>query len=215
MFNYATVEFLQKLAANNNREWFQAHKVEYQELVLYPTQSFADEITTRLREISGYPLESKIFRINRDIRFSKDKTPYHTYTRVGFYYHKNPCSPGFYFSIEPNQLVCGAGLFQFEKSQLTQYQQAVINDISGKQLETILTTLLGKYELMYIEKYKKIPCGLNADFARSELLKNKGVALWHHEQDLGNYSWDGLADKVLFHYQQLLPLFKWLADNLS
>ena len=215
MFNHSTVEFLQQLALNNNREWFNAHKAEYQQQVLFPTQDFADKVAEQLRHISAYPLESKIFRINRDIRFSKDKTPYHAYTRVGFYYHKNPCSPGFYFSIENNQIICGAGLFQFEKAQLFQYQQAVIDDIRGAQLEKILAGLIDGYELRYIEKYKKIPCGLTTDFARSELLKNKGMALWHHQSIKLDYSWDNLAAEVLTHYKNLLPLFNWLAENLT
>lgn len=214
MFNYSTVEFLQQLALNNNREWFNAHKAEYQEQVLLPTQDFADNMVQQLREISAYPLESKIFRINRDIRFSKDKTPYHSYTRIGFYYHKNPCSPGFYFSIENNQIICGAGLFQFDKSQLEQYQQGVIDDIRGQQLQKILAELTGRYELLYIERYKKIPCGFTAEFARSELLKNKGVALWHHQSTGSDYPWENLATEVLTHYKNLLPLFNWLAESL-
>lgn len=212
MLGKEAVKFLQELAINNNREWFHAHKSEYEENLLNPAEIFSVEITRQLREISGYPLESKIFRINRDIRFSKDKTPYNTYLRIGFYYHKNPCSPGFYFSLEGTQIVYGTGLFQFDKEQLEKYQQAVINESSGQHLVSVLDTLQKKYELSYIERYKKIPCGLTEDFARSELLKNKGLALWYHDSDLSKTNWNELVTTTVEHYRRLLPLFNWLAN---
>ncbi len=91
-FPAEALRFLEELSKNNNREWFNAHKQEYQDHVLAPAQDFVLALGERLRTISAGIIydtrtsgSGSILRTHRDIRFSKDKTPYHTYVRMVFW----------------------------------------------------------------------------------------------------------------------------------
>ena len=98
------VQFLEDLAHNNNREWFEAHRQDYREHLLAPAQSFVIALGQELKSISSaieYDTRTNgsgsIMRIHRDVRFSKDKTPYYTYLRVVFWEggHKKMENPSF------------------------------------------------------------------------------------------------------------------------
>lgn len=214
MFNQSSVRFLQQLLLNNNREWFNLNKSEYTNAVLLPAQAFAAVITEKLSLMTNSIIHAKIFRINRDIRFSNDKTPYNSHVRIAFYTTNPTSSPSFYFSLEDNKIMVGAGLMAFDKTKLNNYQAAIINNKSGAELEHILTSLPIQYTVSG-EKYKKIPCGMTIDFSRHELLKNKGIAAWHTEADIASINWNNLAEDCLAHYVQLLPLVNWLTQSVG
>lgn len=213
MFTNKSVIFLQELALNNNREWFNAHKAEFIEFLATPAENFANQIASELQKISGFQFEIKIFRMNRDVRFSKNKTPYHTHLRIVFSCCQPLCSPGFYFSLESDRIIWGAGLYQFTKEQLEKYQQAVINEAKGSKLEKILAAIPVQYQIVG-DKYKKIPCGLNMDFPRSELLRHKDLVVFCCEFNLLQVNWEELLNSTRFHYNHLLPLFNWFAETL-
>ena len=73
-------DFLSRLAQNNTRDWFSEHKAEYERHIKGPAQLFLDQIAARLQKRLATPIKTKLFRIHRDVRFSKDKTPYNTHS---------------------------------------------------------------------------------------------------------------------------------------
>jgi uncharacterized protein (TIGR02453 family) len=135
--------FFRGLKRNNNKTWFEAHRVEYEREVRDPMRQLVEEMNARLAriapEIGGDPKRS-VFRINRDIRFSKDKSPYKTHAACWFS-HRGATSKvgstaaggsaGFYFHLEPGRSVVGAGLWRPPKPQLDRLRDAIAEDHVG------------------------------------------------------------------------------------
>ena len=113
------ITFLQKLERNNNRDWFQDNKQTFKSSLEQPAKTFLEDMSYRLVSLSGSPMTGKIFRIYRDVRFSKDKTPYNPHIRMSFMREtkQKDCGeqPMFCFSLEPNKLTLGIGCFEFSK----------------------------------------------------------------------------------------------------
>ena len=109
--------FMAELAENNDREWFAAHKSEYEDLVREPLRAFIRDVDGPLEAISPHIVVDdrksggSLFRIHRDIRFSKDKTPYKTHTGVQFRHQagKDAHAPGFYVHLDSEGLFFGGG----------------------------------------------------------------------------------------------------------
>ena len=116
-FEPVLFEFLRDLAANNRREWFKEHRERYEESVREPAQQFISDFGPRLRRISPHfqadprPVGGSLFRIHRDVRFSRDKSPYKTHTGIQFRHRagKDAHAPGFYLHLEPENVFLGAG----------------------------------------------------------------------------------------------------------
>ncbi len=116
-FTPETFSFLTELAANNNREWFMANKVRYEEQVREPALDFITDFTPTLADISPHFVADprkqggSMFRINRDIRFAKDKSPYKTAVGIQFRHElaKTAYVPGFYLNIAPGDCFMGVG----------------------------------------------------------------------------------------------------------
>jgi uncharacterized protein (TIGR02453 family) len=137
--------FLKGLAANNNKAWFDAHRAAYDECLIEPGQAFVEAIGPRLRcfapHVKAEPrVNGSIMRINRDVRFSKDKSPYKTTFDLWFWEGANRGwdMPGFFFRLESDRLILGAGQHHLEKSQLDRFRQAVIDDKTGRALVKML-----------------------------------------------------------------------------
>ena len=77
-----TQRFVRALSANNSRDWFQANKSDYDKKLRDPAKALLEEMSPRLAELAGFPVTSKLFRPHRDVRFSKDKTPYNTHLHM-------------------------------------------------------------------------------------------------------------------------------------
>jgi uncharacterized protein (TIGR02453 family) len=138
-FPRAALRFLRELGENNNREWFHAHRDEYETLLLEPARDFVVETGEELRAIGADVhadprVNGSIFRINRDTRFSKDKRPYKDHLDLWFWEGEGPSRqcPGYWFRLAPDQLILGAGKHQLE--DLPAYREAVADDDRGEAL---------------------------------------------------------------------------------
>src|SRR5690606_7632301 len=128
-FPKSAFNFLRKLSSNNNKEWFEQHREEFETHLFIPAQMFVTEFGERLRSIvpaiNAIPKTDKsIFRLHRDVRFSKDKSPYKT--NLGLYFwegdrKKMDCA-GFYFHIEPGYMFLGSGQYQFSNELLKKFR---------------------------------------------------------------------------------------------
>src|SRR5256714_11740212 len=139
-FSKRSLTFFRQLARNNEKSWFEAHRDEYENEVRAPMRELIEDLDVRFAqfapEIGGDPKRS-MFRINRDIRFSKDKSPYKTHAAAWFH-HRNAArsvgseadagSAGYYFHLEPGgRSMLGAGLLMPPRPQRNNFR-----DASGK-----------------------------------------------------------------------------------
>lgn len=214
------LHFLEELARNNNRDWFNARKEEYQSYVLRPAQDFVAALGERLKTLSaGIRYDTRtsgrgsIFRIYRDIRFSKDKTPYNTNVRMVFWEGegKKTENPGYFVSVEPGGARVLAGLWVFPKPLLTAYRDAVVDEGMGEELEEALKLVegWGSYEIGG-KHYKRVPRGYDAGHTRAELLKYNG--LYAHSGEIERQVIVGpeLVEVCFEHCQRMAPLQQWI-----
>jgi len=133
-FTKETFAFLRDLATNNNREWFHENRPRYEQWVLAPAIRFIIDFGPRLQRISPHfradprPVGGSMFRIHRDTRFSKDKSPYKTHIGIQFRHEKgkDAHAPGFYLHIEPGNVFAGLGLWHPDAPALRAIRQAIV-----------------------------------------------------------------------------------------
>ena len=160
-------------------------------------------------------MAGKVFRIYRDIRFSKDKTPYNARVRMSFVRQgadKKKCGevPMFSISIEPERLMLGLGYFEFSKELLLSYQKAVANVSTGKALEKLMVKMDTKGFDFEGPEYKRVPPGFDKGHPRSNLLRKKGLSLWSEESIPKELYSPKAIDFCIKKYREMLPVYKWL-----
>jgi uncharacterized protein (TIGR02453 family) len=128
--------FLTDLQANNNREWFAANKDRYEEQLLEPALAFINAFAPRLEKISPHfradarPSGGSLFRIYRDTRFAKDKSPYKTNVGIHFRHDraKDAHAPGYYLHIGPDEIFAGGGIWHPATEAATAIREAIVAD---------------------------------------------------------------------------------------
>jgi uncharacterized protein (TIGR02453 family) len=128
--------FLADLRANNDRDWFAANKHRYEEHVLEPALAFIDAFAPRLEKISPHfradarPSGGSLFRIYRDTRFSKDKSPYKTNLGIHFRHEraKDVHAPGYYLHIGPGEVFAGGGMWHPDTAAATRIREAIVEE---------------------------------------------------------------------------------------
>ncbi len=217
-FSKNTIDFFSKLKKNNQKEWFHAHKTDFEAYVMEPARNFVTAMGERLKQLSPDILaipkvDKSIFRIYRDTRFSGDKSPYKIHLGIFFWEGIRPkmeC-PGFYFHLEPPKLMLGAGLYMFPKNSLEKYRNTVIHPVYGNELSEIAKKIsrLKGYNLGG-KHYKRIPSGFDASHPNAELLLFNGLHAGIETEipeelcssKLVNYCWQ--------KFKPLEALHKWL-----
>jgi uncharacterized protein (TIGR02453 family) len=219
-FPQSTIKFLTALSKNNNKEWFEKNRARYDFELLQPAVQFVIDLGEKLSELSpniyAIPkIDKSIFRLYRDVRFSKNKAPFKT--NLGLYFwegcdKKMECS-GLYFHIEPKLFFLGTGMYMFTKDQLKKYRELVSDPAKGKQLNDIITKLTKNKKFKVGGKtYKKSPRGFDPYYKYSELLLHSGLYISYTSNSL-----DELTDPVTFSYKifkEMLPLHNWFVENL-
>jgi uncharacterized protein (TIGR02453 family) len=135
-FTPAVFVFLRELAVNNNRVWWEENKTRYRELIQEPSLDFIEDFGQRLKSISPHFIADpranggSLMRPYRDIRFSKDKTPYKTNVGIQFRHSrgKDVHAPGFYLHLQPKQCFAGAGLWTPETAVARKIRRQINDD---------------------------------------------------------------------------------------
>ena len=135
-FSKQTLDFLAALAKNNNREWFNAHRQEYEDVVRTPALAFIADMADEMPSISPHfrALSKKaggsLMRIHRDIRFGQDKSPYKTNLGIQFRHEvgKDIHAPGYYVHIEPGGCFAGVGLWRPDADALSKIREAIVKN---------------------------------------------------------------------------------------
>ena len=128
--------FLRDLRANNDRDWFAANRDRYDDQLLEPALAFIDAFASRLAKISPHfradarPSGGSLFRIYRDTRFSKDRTPYKTNVGIHFRYElaKDAHTPGYYLHLGPGEVFAGGGIWHPDTAAATRIREAIVAD---------------------------------------------------------------------------------------
>jgi uncharacterized protein (TIGR02453 family) len=183
MTQYITPElftFFRELKANNNREWFEANKKRYEKHVREPLLQFIADFGLRLAEISPHYVADarrsggSLFRINRDIRFSKDKSPYKTMAGIQFRHEsgKDAHAPGFYLHLEPDGVFAGVGMWQPDAPALSKIRTAIMEHPERWQRASMDESFLGVFTVGG-ESLKNPPKGYDPNHPFIEDLKRK------------------------------------------
>jgi uncharacterized protein (TIGR02453 family) len=220
-FRPELIEFLSQLGRNNNREWFQAHRQEYERYLVEPARTFVMAMGDCLSQLgSGIHAEPRIrgsiFAINRDVRFSNDKTPYKTYLDLWFWHGDGPSRerPGYFFRLTPETLVLGAGMHAFSDAALERFRQAVLDPLSGSKLKTTAEALQRQGIELGGQTYKRVPAGLPPDHARGQWLRHSGLFAAVEQPVPAQVFSNQLVGLCLEHYQRVAPVQRWLVDLL-
>lgn len=213
-----SLSFLKNLEKNNTKPWFEKHREDYETLILEPAQRFVSAMGNRLAELSPEihadpRTDRSIFRIHRDVRFSKDKSPYKTHLGLWFWEGRRKrmeCS-GYYFHLEKDRLMMGTGLYVFPKDLLKQYRDAVVDDIRGPLLSKALKDITKKGSYTFGEiAYKKTPRGYDPEHQRSGLLLYNGLYAGI-ESGVPEVLFSGeLVEYCFGHFRNMRPLHQWL-----
>jgi uncharacterized protein (TIGR02453 family) len=213
------MDFLKKLKKNNNRPWFQSHKDVYEENVKFPMQcliaSIAEEMGDIAPEIEFHPKKS-IFRIYRDVRFSKNKAPYKTNVAASFNFRtksKSPVeTPGLYLGIAPDEIFIGGGVYMPTGDQI----KAIRKTIAERPDEYLAVVQSRRFKREFGgiqgEKLAKAPLGYPKDHPMIEHLKHKQFFVGKEYEDASiclKPKFLGLVVQVL---TDTMPLVRWLAD---
>ncbi len=185
-FTDATFKFLEELAANNNRPWFEKNKPRYEEHVKEPAIRFITDFRPVLKKISTHfkadprPVGGSMFRIYRDTRFSKDKSPYKTYTGIQFRHDlgKDAHAPGFYLHLEPKSVFIGLGCWHPDAASVRKIREAIVDDPAGLKRSTHAKKFTSRFELAG-DSLVRHPRGFDPDHPLVDDLKRKdfiGVA---------------------------------------
>jgi uncharacterized protein (TIGR02453 family) len=218
-----SVRFLTSLRKNNTKEWFQAHKQEYDIFIKEPARAFVIEMGKRLRSlrprlIADPRINRSLFRINRDTRFSPDKSPYKTNVAIYLWEGeggKFDC-PGFYFDLNPPNFLLGVGIYIFARHLLGPYRKAVVDPEFGMELSDIIKGL-PQSNNSYIggRHYKRFPAGFDTEHPNADLLLHNGLYIGLEVPIFSEVYSDELADYCYREVKPLVPLHEWLVDLTS
>ncbi len=221
-FSEETVQFFENLKKNNKKEWFQSHKETYETHVKEPAQEFVVAMGERLRRIApgvqAIPkVNQSLFRINRDTRFSKDKSPYKTHLGIWFWEgagKRMECS-GFYFHLEGRRLLLGVGMHTFSPDTLRRYRDAVIDPKAGPRLTRAVNRVSKNGYTIGTVHYKRVPRGYDPGHVRAELLRHNGLTAMIEAPLPEVYTTPGIIDYVLSHFENMAPIHQWLKGMLG
>jgi len=220
-FSPALFAFLRELRDNNEREWFAANKPRYLEAVQEPALRFVADFAPLLSAISPHfvadprPVGGSLFRIYRDTRFSKDKTPYKTHTGVQFRHDgaKDAHALCYYLHLAPERNMVVAGVWRPDSSSLAKIREAIAGDPDEWQAAVSQPGFARRYELEG-ESLKRPPAGFDRDHPLVDDLKRKDfVAVSSlRERDV---TARGFADELADRWREASPFMRFLCRALD
>ena len=204
---------LARLGANNNREWFQAHSERAPPVVVEPARQFVCQMAMLLPELGENlhaepKVRGSIFTINRDIRFSRDKSPNKTYQDLWFWQGNGPSRecPGYFLRLEADALTIGAGMQAFSDTALTRFRASLTDDSLRQALHAALSQVQPDYDVGG-QTLKRVPAGFHTD----DLARHTALVRLHHHAGLPDAVFnESLPEWCMAHFRRLAPLQQWL-----
>ncbi len=220
-FRPALFTFLKELAANNERTWFQANKPRYEKHVKEAAFRFITDFGPRLEQISPHfradprPVGGSLFRIYRDTRFSKDKSPYKTHVGIHFRHEaaKDAHAPGFYLHLEPSGCFMGAGIWHPDGKTLASIRGAL--DERPADWKKALSRSAFKRDFRLAgDSLKRPPRGFDAEHPLIDDLKRKDfIAV--HEMPRKDVTASGFLTQFAARCRSAAPLVEYLCEAVG
>ena len=201
--------YLSELDANNTREWFLDNKDRYDSELKAPALALLDAVAADLERMTGHRVSPKLFRPQRDIRFSKDKTPYKTHLHMLWDIDGGSGSgldrSAFYFGVELDRIVLGGGCMGMDKAKLAAFRKRVASP-KGKDLMRAMAAASAEGTRFSDPDLKRVPAPFPTDHPQGELLKHKTLTFWR-EVDCDTKD---LRKTLQGGFAKLMPLQEWL-----
>jgi len=225
-FRPEAIQFLADLAENNDRSWFQPRKGEYERLLKEPLEALISSLAVRF-EARGIPLRADPtkapFRIYRDVRFSKDKSPYKTNLGASFpwfgddpgdggarSHSSNVHSSGGYFHLSPGEIFVGGGIWHPEKAWLDAFRRRVVDE-PGRIRELIdEPRFRSTFGSLGGDELKRVPTGFSPEHPEADLLRKKDVTFGRRLSDREAMS-PALPDLIADTFEVAMPVMRYLA----
>lgn len=210
-------KFLQDLEKNNDRDWFTANKKTYekfhQEMI-----TFADELLAMMNQHDTIETESgkkSLFRIYRDVRFSKDKSPYKTHWSGGFTRATKLRRGGYYFHVQTGgQSFIGGGFWAPSKEDLQRIREEIV--VNGSEMRDLITAkdFVDTFGTLDGEQLKKAPKGFDADHPDIDLLRYKQFIFGRQftDEEVLSPNFIHVANET---FQKMRPFFDFMSDVLT
>lgn len=196
---FDAVAFYRELEASNSREWWAANKDRYAVSVREPMAHLGDVLTDEFGE-------PKLFRPHRDVRFSKDKSPYKDHQGL---FVPTSARMGWYVQVGADGLRTAGGFYASESDQVARYRASVADDVVGESLTGLVNTLSDNGFDIGGDLLATRPRGIPADHPRLELLRHRTLTA---SRDHGIPGWlesDEVADRVREDWEAMRPLVQW------
>jgi uncharacterized protein (TIGR02453 family) len=228
-FQPEAIQFLVDLADNNSRDWFQPRKAEFERLIKRPMEELCVALEAQFRSraipLHADPARSP-FRIYRDTRFSKDKTPYKTAAAASFRWagegvdgatgrsHTDSVhASGGYFHLQPGEIFVGGGVWHPDKAWLDAFRRRVVDDLDGFRRVVEAPAFVETFGTVSDdgESLKRVPPGYPADHPAADLLRKKNVTFGRRLSDDEALSPD-LPVTLADAFAVATPLMRYLAE---
>ena len=220
-FDRNAMQFWHELAAEMSKEWFVANKQRYEDQWVAPMTALLDEVRRKLAP-AYKPLAlgaPKVLRIYRDVRFSKDKTPYKTHIGAAITVADKTVGEGgntaMYVHLGVEEEFVGVGCYIFDADKLARWRKAVVGKPGAALVPLIAKLRKAGYAVGGHDDYKKVPRGFDPDHPRAELLKMKGLTGGFPEIPAGLLCKPGFGDWLVKHGKALAPLVIWLHKHVG
>jgi len=224
-FRPEAIQFLADLAENNDRAWFTPRKADFERLLKKPLESLCEALDERFRArdlpLMADPARSP-FRIYRDVRFSKDKSPYKTNISASFpwsggddpgdpHAERTGTDPSGYFHLAPGEVYVGGGMWHPAVAKLAAFRRAVADDPARVRRIIDEPRFVATFGRLSGETLKRTPTGFSPDHPEAELLKLKDVTFGHRLSDDDVMAPD-LPDTIADSFEVAVPVMRWLAS---
>jgi len=208
----ATLQFLRDLSANNDRDWFQANKGRY-EAAHENVKAFAGAVEQALGT-SDHLEGSKVFRIYRDVRFSKDKAPYKNNFGIGFTRATQRLRGGYYLHIEPGATFAGGGFWQPEAQDLKRIRDEFAMDDQPIRKIMADDAFVKYFGTLQGEELKTAPKGYDKDSPALDLIRKKSFTV-HRSFTDQEVTGDGFLQSVKLTFEAMRPFFDYMSEVLT
>jgi uncharacterized protein (TIGR02453 family) len=226
-FGAETLAFFRGLARHNAKPWFEAHREDYERDVKQPMADLVQEMDLRFGrtapEFVGDPKRS-LFRLHRDIRFSRDKSPYKTHAACWFFHgggsskvgrEAHGGGAGFYFHLQPGASFVGGGCWMPPRPALLKFRAAIAGDLRGFERIVLAPALRRRCgELSDEESLKRVPRGYAQDHLAARWLRHQSFTVGRKLTDAQVMS-PRLTALLENDYATMLPLVRWLNGTLG
>jgi uncharacterized protein (TIGR02453 family) len=209
-----TLQFLKDLKLNNNREWFNKNKEKFisaNENFTQFVQGLIDQVAGFDRSVAGLNAKDSVFRIYRDVRFSKDKSPYKTFFAATLMGKEKSCGvAGYYFHLEPGSSFLAGGVHMTEPQNLRAIREEISDN--GKTFLKIINDKNFKHNFKIEgEKLTKIPQGFDKEDPMGDFLKYKELMIHHSVKDKQILA-DDFASYCSKIFKAMVPFNKFVND---